>query len=287
MRIFVTGGAGFIGTHLCKKLTSIHQVTVYDNFSNSNKENFPILKNLTLIVGDILDTSKLIDSMKNHDVVIHLAAKTDVVDSINNPDSTFETNVQGTQNILNSCIFHNLRKIIVASSAAIYQNSDTPIDEASNTMPLSPYGKSKLDMEKITIDSKIDYSILRLFNVYGNGKSKNVITIFKKNILENKPLTIFGDGEAITDFIHVDDVVDAIIFSIESKSGIYNIASGIGTSIINLAKLLINLSGKNSKIVYQSARSNEITYSVANITKSQNELKFQPKILLDDGLKNS
>lgn len=285
MRIFVTGGAGFIGTHLCKKLTTLYQVTVYDNFSNSNKEIFPDMKNLTLIVGDILDSTKLFDSMKNHDIVIHLAAKTDVIDSIINPDKTFETNVQGTQNILDSCKYHNISKIILTSSAAVYQNSTNSVNETSSTKPLSPYGQSKLDMEKITIQSKINYSILRLFNVYGNGQTTGVIVNFEKNILANKPLIIFGDGEAIRDFIHIDDVVDGIILSMKSASGIYNIASGNGTSIADLAKLLIELSGKNSKIVYQPARKGEVIYSVSDITKSQNKLGFNPKIVLNDGLK--
>ena len=285
MRIFVTGGAGFIGTHLCKKLTALHKVTVYDNFSNSNKENFPVMKNLTLIVGDILDNSYLLDSMKNHDVVIHLAAKTDVVNSVNDPDNTFQTNVQGTQNVLNSCQFHNISKIIVTSSAAIYQNSDKPVDETNNLEPLSPYGQSKVNMEKITLQSKINYSILRLFNVYGNGQTNGVIANFKKNISKNNPLIIFGDGNAIRDFIYIDDVIDAIILSMESKSGIYNIASGVGTSINDLAKLLVALSKKNSEIIYESARKEEIIFSVANITKSQKELKFHSKIPLNVGLK--
>ena len=284
MRIFVTGGAGFIGTHLCKKLASLHKVTVYDNFSNSNRENFSVMENVTLIVGDILDNSKLLDSMKNHDVVIHLAAKTDVIDSINNPDNTFQTNVQGSQNVLDSCKFNNILKIIITSSAAIYQNSDNPVDEKSITQPLSPYGQSKLDMEKIIIQSKINYSILRLFNVYGDGQTTGVIANFKKNILENKPLTIFGDGKAIRDFIYIEDVVDMIILSMKSISGIYNIASGNGTSISDLAKLFIQLSGTNSEIIYKSARDGEIICSVANITKSQKELGFYPKISLDVGL---
>ena len=285
MRIFVTGGAGFIGTHLCKKLTSLHKVTVYDNFSNSNKESFPVMENATLIVGDILDNSKLLDSMKNHDIVIHLAAKTDVVDSIHNPDNTFQTNVQGSQNVLDSCKFNHISKIIVSSTAAVYQNSDISVDESSPIGPLSPYGQSKLDMEKITIQSKINYAILRLFNVYGKGQTTGVITNFGKNISKNNPLTIFGDGKAIRDFIHVDDVVDAIILSMKSTSGIYNIASGNGTSITDLAKLLLELFGKNSKIVYQPARKGEIIYSVSDITKSQNKLGFNPKIILNEGLK--
>ena len=284
MRVFVTGGAGFICTHLCKKLASLHKVTVYDNFSNSNKENFPALENVTLIVGDILDNSKLLDSMKNHDVVIHLAAKTDVIDSIINPDDTFQTNVQGSQNVLDSCKFNRISKIIVTSSAAVYQTSDKPVTEASIVEPLSPYGQSKLDMEKITMQSKIDYTILRLFNVYGDGHTSVVITNFKKNILENKPLIIFGDGTAVRDFIHIDDVINGIILSMKSTSGIYNIASGNGTSIGDLAKLFIQLFEKNSEIIYKSARKGEIIYSVANIDKSQKELGFHTKISLDVGL---
>jgi len=284
MRVFVTGGAGFIGIHLCKKLALLHKVTVYDNFSSSSQEHFPVVENVTLIVGDILDNSKLLDSMKNHDVVIHLAAKTDVIDSIINPDNTFQTNVQGTQNILDSCKFNHISKIIVISSAAVYKNSNNSVDESSSTQPLSPYGQSKLDMEHITVQSKINYSILRLFNVYGNGQIAGVIANFRKNILENTPLTIFGDGKAIRDFIHIDDVIDGIILSMKPISGIYNIANGTGTSISNLAKLVIQLSGTNSKIIYKFARKGEIIYSVSNIGKSQKELGFYPKISLDVGL---
>ena len=286
MEIFVTGGAGFIGTNLCKKLALLHKVTVYDNFSNSSQENFPDIKNVKLIAGDILNKSLLHDSMKNHDIVIHLAAKIDVIDSINNPNNTFQTNVDGTQNVLDSCNSNNISKIIVISSAAVYQNSDNSIDETSITEPLSPYGQSKLDMENITIQSKINYAILRLFNVYGNGQNHGVIITFKKNITEKKPLIIFGDGKSIRDFIHIDDVINGVILSIESKSGIYNIASGNGTSISNLAKLLIQVSGKNSEIIYKSARTGEIIHSVADIAKSQKDLGFSPKISLINGLKS-
>ena len=283
MRIFITGGAGFIGIHLCKKLSTLHKVTLYDNFSNSNQKDFPIIPNVTLVIGDILDHSKLSHSMENHDVVIHLAAKTDVIDSVNNPDDTFQTNVNGTQNVLDSCSSHNIPKLIVMSSAAIYKNSNTIVSELSNTEPSSPYGQSKLYMEKIIISSKLNYSILRLFNVYGGGNTGGVIANFAKNISENKPLTIFGDGKAVRDFVHIDDVIDGIILCIDSKSGLYNIASGVGTSITNLTNLFVQSS--ENKIIYKSARMGEITYSVADISKSQSDLGFSPKISLKDGLK--
>ena len=284
MRIFITGGAGFIGIHLCKKISQLHKVTVYDNFSNSNKKDFPTLSNVTLVVGDILDNSKLLHSMKNHDIVIHLAAKIDVIDSVNNSDDTFQTNVNGTQNVLDSCISNNIKKFIVMSSAAVYQNSHTVVSESSDTKSSSPYGQSKLDMEKIIISSKLNYSILRLFNVYGSGQNSGVIVNFARNISENKPLIIFGDGKAVRDFIHVDDVVEGIVLCMDSKFGIHNIASGVGTSITNLANLF--LQSFEGKIIYKPTRAGEIIYSVADISKSQKELGFFPKISLNDGLKS-
>ena len=284
MRIFITGGAGFIGTHLCKKISQLHKVTVYDNFSNSNQKDFPATFDVKLVIGDILDNAKLSHSMKNHDVVIHLAAKTDVVDSVNNPDDTFQTNVDGTQNVLDSCVSNNITKLITTSSSAVYKNSDDIVSELSDAEPSSPYGQSKLDMEQIIVSSGINYSILRLFNVYGNGSTGGVITNFVKNISENKPLVIFGDGKAVRDFVHVDDVVKGIVFCMDSKSGIHNIASGIGTSIIQLANLFTR--STEEKIIYKSARTYEIIYSVADISKSQKELGFFPKISLNDGLKS-
>jgi len=287
MRIFITGGAGFIGTHLCQKLAQTHDVTIYDNFSNSNQENsLSTTQNVSIISGDILDYQKLSSAMKNHNIVIHLAAKIDVINSIINPELTFETNVKGTQNVLDSCISNGITKIITTSSAAIYQNvSDGAINEENKTKPLSPYGKSKLEMEKIIIKPKINSTILRLFNVYGNDSTSGVIVNFKENIQNNKPLTIFGDGKAIRDFVHVDDVINGIVLSISSKSGIFNIASGNGTSINDLAKLFIHLSEKKSEIIFKPARDDEIIHSVADISLAQKELGFFPQISLNNGLK--
>ncbi len=287
MRVFITGGAGFIGTHLCQKLAQIHDVTIYDNFSNSIQENFQSKpQKVSIIPGDILDYQKLSSAMKNHNIVIHLAAKIDVIDSIINPELTFETNVKGTQNVLDSCVLNGITKIIATSSAAIYQNvSDGVINEENKIEPLSPYGKSKLEMEKIITNSKIDSTILRLFNVYGSNSTAGVIVNFKENIQNNKPLTIFGDGKAIRDFVHVDDVINGMVLSISSKSGIFNIASGNGTSINDLAKLFIHLSGKKSEIIFKPARDAEIIHSVSDIHLAQKELGFFPQISLNDGLK--
>jgi len=297
MRIFITGGAGFIGIHLCKKLLELnHDITVYDNFSNSLQENFTskIKQKVTLISGDILDNSKLVTSMKNHDVVIHLAAQISVSESIKNPKLTFDVNVDGTQNVLDACLENNITKIIATSTAAVYQNTSTKtiLNETSPVEPLSPYGKSKLQMEKKIVDfasiHKIPAIILRLFNVYGIGQSleyAGVITKFKENIQNNSPLIIFGDGSAIRDFVHIDDVVDSIILSIShSKNFICNIASGTSTSVSDLAKTIISLSHKDTKILYNPSRSGEIMFSIADISKAKKTLNFIPKIPLKNGL---
>ena len=297
MRIFITGGAGFIGIHLCKKLLELnHSITVYDDFSNSSKDDFVFLikQKVALISGDILDYSKLLTSMKNHDAVIHMAAQISVSESIKNPELTFDVNVNGTQNVLNSCLKNNIHKIIAISTAAVYKNSSTRtiLDETSSVEPLSPYGKSKLEMERKIIAfcsaHKIDASILRLFNVYGIGQSleyAGVITKFKEHIQNNSSLIIFGDGTAIRDFVHVDDVTNAIILSISnSKNSTFNIASGISTSISDLAQIMITLSNKDLKIIYKPSRPGEIMFSATDITLAKKTLKFTPKISLKSGL---
>jgi UDP-glucose 4-epimerase len=298
MRIFITGGTGFIGIHLCKKLLELgYTVTVYDNFSNSSQENFlSIIKNKTdLIFGDILDTSKLSSAMKDHDVVIHLAAQISVSESIKNPKFTFETNVQGTQNVLNACLENKIKKIIATSTAAVYQNvlSETILNESSPVEPLSPYGVSKLEMENKIINfassNQVDAIILRLFNVYGDGQSieyAGVITKFLFNIKNNNSLTIFGNGDQTRDFVHINDVVNSIVLSLENTSfGIYNIASGNSISILNLAKLMIKQSEKNLDILFTPSRSGEILFSNASILKANKQLGFIPQLQISEGLK--
>ncbi len=298
VRIFITGGTGFIGTHLCKKLIELnYNVTVFDNFSNSKQENFlSIIKNnVRLIFGDILNTSELVLAMKNHDVVIHLAAQISVSESIKNPKFTFKTNVQGTQNVLNACLKNNIKKIIATSTAAVYQNTSSKIilNEISPVEPLSPYGKSKLEMENKIFDfistNPMDATILRLFNVYGIGQSPEyagVITKFLFDIQNNNSLTIFGNGEQTRDFVYVDDVIDSILLSLNNTDfEKYNVANGKSISILNLAKLMIKQSGKNLDIVFSPSRQGEILFSTASIEKIKNQLGFIPKFEISEGLK--
>ena len=298
MRLFITGGAGFIGIHLCKKLLELnHDVTVYDNFSNSSQENFDsiIKQKVTLISGDILDISKLVTSMRNHEIVIHLAAQISVSESIKNPKFTFDVNVNGTKNVLEACEKNNISKIIASSTAAVYQNVSEKIilDESSVTKPSSPYGSSKLEMENMINDftqtHNMNATILRLFNVYGMGQSPEyagVIAKFLSDIKNCNPLTIFGDGSQTRDFVHVDDVVSAIILSINSPIfGLFNVATGNSVSVLDLANLLIKQSETKLDIVFQKPQKGDIKFSHASISKINQNLAFFPKYTIADGLK--
>jgi len=298
MRIFITGGAGFIGIHLCKKLLELnHDVTVYDNFSNSSQENFDsiIKQKVTLISGDILDISKLVTSMQNHEIVIHLAAQISVPESVKNPKLTFDVNVNGTHNVLESCKKNKISKIIAASTAAVYQNvsEKTILNESSVTEPSSPYGSSKLEMENMINDftqtHNVNAIILRLFNVYGIGQSPEyagVITKFLSDIKSNNSLTIFGDGSQTRDFVHVNDVVSAIILSIDSSNfGLYNVATGKSVTILDLAHLLIEQSKKKLDVVFEEQQKGDIKFSHASISKINQNLAFFPEYAIADGLK--
>ena len=299
MRIFITGGAGFIGIHLCKKLLELnHDVTVYDNFSNSLRENFDseINQKVTVVSGDILDISKLVTSMQNHEIVIHLAAQISVPESVKNPKLTFDVNVNGTHNVLESCKKNKISKIIAASTAAVYQNvsEKTILNESSVTEPSSPYGSSKLEMENMINDftqtHNVNAIILRLFNVYGIGQSPEyagVITKFLSDIKSNNHLTIFGDGFQTRDFVHVNDVVSAIILSIDSSNfGLYNVATGKSVTILDLAHLLIEQSKKKLDVVFEEQQKGDIKFSHASISKINQNLAFSPRYTITEGIKS-
>lgn len=291
MKILVTGGAGFIGRHLVSAILDKHQVTIYDNLSNSSeKEIIPLTnRGVKFIKGDILDFKKLLESSREIDVIIHLAAKSDVSDSIIHPEITNDTNVNGTINVLKCCV-QNKIKIIFASSAAVYGDCiKLPITEKSKTEPLSPYGKSKLDAEEQIRKVRADAIILRLFNVYGEGQNdqySGVISKFLKNISEDKPLVIYGDGNQTRDFISIYDVIDAFSCAISSEnSGTYNIASGVSISINDLAKMMLEISGKNLEMIYKKEKLGEIKFSQCDISLAQ-KLGFSPNIDLERGLRD-
>ena len=298
MNIFVTGGAGFIGSFLTEHLLQNgHNVTVYDSLVNSSEDNAKRLQklNANFICGDISDLDNLSKSISGHDVCIHLAAQIDVLESIKNPLNNNTINISGTRNVLNSCVKNNV-SVIAASTAALYEESKEPLSESSSIKPKSPYGESKLAMEQILYDySKIHHInslSLRIFNVFGKGqniKYAGVITKFLENIRNDKNLTIFGDGNATRDFVSVNDVVDAIVLAIKRIVGkrgeIINVGSGNSIKISELAKMMISISGKDSsRIEYKPENNDEIINSKSNISLARKMLEFSPKISLREGL---
>ena len=301
MKILVTGGGGFIGSWLVKCLLNDgHQITILDNLSNCTKSQISHLteKGAIFAKGDITKINEIENLFAGHELVVHLAAQIDVNESIKNPDFNYTVNVKGTKNVLDACIKNNVKKIIAVSSSAVYGNVTVlPITETTLLQPISPYGQSKLDMEKLLQEYSKNYDLdsisLRLFNVYGLGQTDayaGVITKFMKNIQENSPLVIFGDGTYSRDFIAIEDVVKGFqnaIANITGKKGnCYNIATGVSTSILDLAKTMIDISGKKLEIIFKDAKKGDIPHSKASISLAKNELNFSPNISLKNGLEN-
>jgi len=290
MKVLVTGGAGFIGKHLTKFLLDRGcHITIFDNFSNSEKEDVSFLVDMDvkIIEGDITDLQSIVDAVKDHDVVVHLAAKISVPESVKNPDETFHVNVDGTKNLLIACKKNHIKKLIAASSAAVYGkgSENLKLTENSPMNPISPYGESKVRMEeeirKFILEYKIDSVILRFFNIFGDWQSPEyagVITKFIKKIKDKESLEIFGDGKQTRDFISVNDVTNSIYCAINDGSvGTYNIASGKAVTINELATLMISLSGKDLSIKYLDSKEGDVRYSQADIILSEKEINFSPK----------
>lgn len=298
MKILVTGGAGFIGRHLVNFLIKKgNDVTIYDNFSNSEKKQTEIEvdKRAKIIEGDICKLKHLTDTTKNFEIVIHLAAKISVSESIKNPSETFQTNIIGTKNVIFACKKNKIKKLIVASSAAVYGegNKGRKLNEESRKNPISPYGESKLKMEKelenYILKNNLQVIILRFFNIYGSGQSPEyagVITKFLMKIKNNESLNIFGDGMQTRDFVSIQDVVNSINNAIEyNQSGIFNIGSGKKITIRELAELMISLSKKKIGIKYLSPKKGDINFSEANIILAENKLKYICKTGIKTGIK--
>ncbi len=297
MKIFVTGGAGFIGKYLIELLIkNNHKITIFDNFSNSSKDSISDLlqNNVKVIEGDITNFEEIDFALKDHDILIHLAAKISVNESIKNPVETFHTNVDGTKNVVTACLKNNIKKIVIASSAAVYgepNSSEIKLNEESEKNPISPYGESKMIMEQYVEEklstNEMDYVILRFFNIFGIGQSDEyagVITKFEEKISQGKDLEIFGDGKQTRDFVAIEDVVEVIshVLGIKLKNGIYNIARGYSMTIKNLAELMISKSNKKIGITYLKSKKGEIKYSQADITLAKKNIGYKPTTLIEN-----
>jgi nucleoside-diphosphate-sugar epimerase len=303
LKLLITGGAGFIGSHLVERLVADgHEVAVLDDFSAGKDENLKQIgfDSLKLVKADINDRSPLLSSMDGVETIVHLAAIVSVQRSITNPAFTTKVNVGGTLSVLECARKSGVKKVVFASSAAVYGDSKLlPIKEEFELSPISPYGASKLDAEKKILEFQkefgLDATILRFFNVYGprsyGGEYSGVIAKFAARLSRHEGPVIFGDGQQTRDFVFVDDVVQALVLASEQNQtklhSVFNVGSGSHVSIEDLATLESRLVLGKVLIPfeYRSAIDGDIRHSYADISRIRKELGYEPKTNLEDGLK--
>jgi len=302
LKVLITGGSGFIGSHLIDSFLKVgYETVVFDNFSSGKIENirqYMSNKSFQLIKGDVRNPEDVEEAVKGVDAVYHLAAIVNIPLSIENPLLIEDVNVRGTLNLLEASVKHNVQQFIYVSTCAVYGEARyLPIDEEHPTNPLSPYGASKLAAEHYC---KVFHRIhdlqtvcLRFFNVYGSkqpsGPYGGVITTFLESLKKGKPLVIYGDGNQTRDFIYVADVAEACMIALRCKncSGkTFNIGTGTQTSINKLAQILIELvDNPHAKIFHSNERKGDIRESYADISRAEKELGFKPKFSIYEGLK--
>lgn len=299
-RVLVTGGAGFIGSHLVDGLLRDGwEVTVLDDFSSGRLENLRgglDGRALRVVRGDIREASAVREALEEVGAVLHLAAVTSVPYSLEHPDETYSVNVEGTRNLLEACIRGTADRFIYVSTCAVYGEPEyLPIDEDHPKRPASPYAESKLEAERLCREFQESYglrtAVLRLFNVYGSrmraDRYGGVISIFMRQLGEGRPLTIYGDGEQTRDFIHVSDAVRAMMLTLtrDDISGeTFNIATGVPTSINRLAGMISELRGVEPRLLHLEARAGEPRHSYGDTRRARERLGFTPKVSLREGL---
>ena len=302
MKYLVTGGAGFIGSHVVEALVEKGDVVVLDNLSFGNKENLSHISSerYTFIEGDIRKKEDCDNAVKDVDVIIHLGALRAVAPSVDNPDAYFQNNVEGTRTLLESAVKAGVKKIVFASSSSVYGDKVSfPTKEDDVVDPLSPYAETKLQTEKDLADFKrekgLDYVILRFFTVFGprqDPKSKYAmaIPIFINKLLNKEKPIIFGDGEQSRDFTYVKNVVQACILAAESEKAnnqVFNVANGKNTSINALVKMLKEIIGVDIENIYEKGLSGESRQTFADISKIKEVLGYEPGVSFEEGLKKA
>jgi UDP-glucose 4-epimerase len=296
MKYVVTGGAGFIGSHITKKLVERGDVvTVIDNMNTGKKKNLElVIDKINFVKGDILDIDLLEDITKDADGVFHQAALASVQDSFDESDKYHNVNVNGTENILKLSKKYGF-KVVYASSSSVYGNPiRIPIKESDGKNPINPYAETKLKKEELAIKySKMGVSVigLRYFNVFGKGQSKEyagVLKLFLECIRDKLPPKINGDGTQFRDFVHVSDVVDANIMSMNSNitHEFFNVGTNTTITILDLAKTIIECSGLNIEPIFGPALDGDVHQTKANIDLIKKKIGWEPSVMLVDWIKD-
>jgi UDP-glucose 4-epimerase len=299
MRALVTGGAGFIGSHIAQRLLGAgHEVVVLDNFSSGSRANVSAIGSGARVVeGDVRDLSVVEASAFGCEVVFHEAAIVSVPYSVEHPQESHDVNIQGTLNVLQAARKVGARRLVFASSAAIYGEEPTlPKTETMRPEPMSPYGVEKITGEHyLATWSKlfgVETVALRYFNVFGPRQDprspySGVISVFVDRILGGRPITFFGDGSQCRDFVYVANVVDANLLA-ATRPGVsgraYNVACGKRTTLVELASLVERTAGRTVERVFAEPRAGDIRESVADIARARAELGYTPAVGVEEGL---
>jgi UDP-glucose 4-epimerase len=289
--VLVTGGAGFIGSHLVEKLVEKgYSVIVVDNLLRGKLNNLSnVLDKIKFVKGDIRNYELMEELVKNSEVVFHLASLSKVIPSIENPKLCFKINVEGTEIIARLCSKYH-KKLIFSSSREVYGAPKyLPVDEAHPLNPENPYGASKVSGEKIieayTKSYGLSYVTLRLTNVYGSRDFDRVIPIFIKNALKEIDLVVYGVNK-ILDFVYIDDVINAFTAAMDfNENQTLNIGSSVGVSLIELVNLIKKITSKEVKIIVKEKRKGEVDKFIADIKRAKEVLNWEPKINLEEGLR--
>lgn len=295
-KVYVTGGAGFIGANLVRSLVEKgYSVTVVDNLSRGKTEYLSSL-DVEVINADIRDRQEIKKALAGAEGVFHLAAYGSVVESVEDPYTNFDINALGTLNVLDACVANNIQKLVFSSTGgALMGNTPPPVNEQSLPKPISPYGAGKLACEgyinAYATSYGLDSVMCRFANVYGpwSGHKQGVITKYVKALDRGEDLVIFGDGSAERDFIHVSDLCRGLILAMESDktvpADVFHLACARGVTIGELAEAMIAVSGKsNVKIDYRPKRVGEVERNFAANTKAKEVLGFVADYNLESGL---
>ena len=302
MKVLVTGGAGFIGSHLVDKLMlDGHEVVVLDDLSSGSLKNIEHHLDepgFRFVKGDIRYARTVEKALEGVDAVIHEAAIASVPLSIKDPALTDEVNIFGTLNLLEVSLRAKVKRFVYASSCAVYgAASELPIKEDAPLRPLSPYASSKLAAEERCKAFHENYGLetirLRYFNVYGlrqaAGEYAGVMLKFLERIRRDQPPVIFGDGEQTRDFVYIGDVVEATLLALDREGAageVFNIGTGEATTIKKLCEIFLKLTGKTHlKPIYMDVKPGDIRHSQADITKAMKLLGYRPKVSLEWGVR--
>ena len=300
MKYLITGGAGFIGSHIARALLEQGaDVRVLDNFSSGKRENLKGL-NVEILEGDLRDASTVTRAVRGVEVIFHEAAFVSVPESMEKPQECLDVNVTGTSMLFEAARKAGVRRVVIASSAAVYGDSDAmPLVENTPLKQLSPYAVSKrideMYADLFTNQFGLEVAALRYFNVYGPRQRPDsmyaaAVPIFIRRMLDNKPITVYGDGGQTRDLINVRDVVQANLLASQHPSApgqIFNVCTGVETSILDLLDILYELFPNAPKHIHAEPRAGDIYRSIGTPKKIKDTLGFDPKVTLAEGLKEA